>query len=223
LSSCYGAYPNALAIQYAPHSAPPIIAPLVNINFDDATALHAALLKYIKERGNGDAELREFVDHQQKALSVGDTYCGSYVIGLIDGFGNQYPQGAVGDQLSSKVEKSRIIFVVESVDYSNLQVKIDSASGSNIGVEHAPIGDVAKGFWLTVPSGGRHNRLRVPLAALADFIESNEYEAMCGRKFSALYQVSGIYGDDVWAVLRDVRALGNSTYNSQSIRNHDEQ
>jgi hypothetical protein len=217
LSSCFGAYPDAIAIQNAPDSAPPIIGPLVNINFDDAIALHTALLGYINERGIGDAELREFVDQQQKALSIGDTYCGRYVIGLIDRFGNQHPQGAVGDQLSSKVEKSRIIFVVESVDYSILRVKIDSASGCTIGVEHAPPGDVAKGFWLTVPSGGRHNRLRVPLAALAEFIERNEYEAMCGRQFSALYQVSGTYDDDVWAVLRDVRALGNSTYNSQTI------
>jgi hypothetical protein len=214
LSSCFGAYPNAIAIQNAPDSAPPIIGPLVNINFDDALALHAALLNYINERGIGDAELREFVDQQQKALSIHDTYCGRYVIGLIDRIGIQHPQGAVGDQLSSKVESSRIIFVVESVDYSILRVKIDSASGGTIGVEYEPPGDVAKGFWLTVLSGGQHNRLRVPLGALADFIESAEYEAMCGRKFCALYQVAGIYGIDVWAELREVREIGNRTNNS---------
>jgi hypothetical protein len=215
LSSCYGAYPNALAIQYAPHSAPPIIAPLVNINFNDATALHTALLKYINERGIVDAGLREFVDQQQEALSIHDTYCGRYVVGLIDRIGTQHPPGAVGGQLAAEVERSRIIFVVESVDYSTLSVKIDSSSErATNGFEYSPPGDVAKGFWLAVQSGGQHNRLRVPLGALGDFIESAEYEAMCGRRFCALYQVADIYGNDVRAELLEVKEIGNRTNNS---------
>ncbi|RQP98893.1 hypothetical protein [Burkholderia stagnalis] len=213
LSSCFGAYPNALAIQYAPDSAPPIIAPLVNINFDDATALHTALLNYMNERGIGDAGLREFVDQQQEVLSIHDTYCGRYVVGLIDRIGTQHPPGAVG-QLAAEVERSRIIFVVESVDYSILSVELDSSSGRAKGFKYSPPGDVAKGFWLAVQSGGQHNRLRVPLGELGDFIESDEYEAMCGRKFCALYQVAGIYGNDVWAELLEVKEIDNRTNNS---------
>lgn len=212
LSSCFGAYPGAIAIQRAPHNAPPIIAPLVNIKFDDATALHMALLNFINERGIGDVGLREFVDQQQQALSIHDPYCGRYVVGLIDRTGTQHPQGAVGNQLAAEVEPSRIIFEVESVDYSTLSVEIDSGRGgaANV-VKRSPPGDVAKGFWLAVPSGGKHNRLRVPLRALADFIKNAEYEAMRGRQFNALYQVSGIYGSEVWAELLEVREMGNST------------
>ncbi|VVD62994.1 hypothetical protein PPN31114_00200 [Pandoraea pneumonica] len=215
LSSCFGAYPNAITIQRARHSAPPIIGPLVNINFDDATALHTALLNYVNGRGIGDAQLRAFVDHQQQALSIHDPYCGRYVIGLIDSTGAQHPQGAVGGQLAAEVETSRIIFVVDSVDYSTLSVEIDSGSGRATNrATYSPPGDVAKGFWLAVPSGGKHTRLRVPLRALAGFIEGEGYEAMRGRKFSALYQVAGIYSGDVWAELLEVREIGNSTNNS---------
>lgn len=214
LSSCFGAYPSAIAIQRAAHSAPPIIAPLVNIKFVDATTLHTALLNFINERGIGDAGLRDFVDQQQQALSIHDPYCGRYVIGLIDRTENQHPQGAVGNQLAAEVEPSRIIFEVESVDYSTLSVAMDSRYGgaTNV-VKRSPPGDVAKGFWLAVLSGGKHNRLRVPLDALANFIECTEYEAMRGRRFSALYQVSGDYGSEVWAALLEVRDMGNSRNN----------
>lgn len=208
LSSCFGAYPNAIAIQSRPRSTPPIIGPLVNISFHDATTLHTDLLNYIDERGIGDAELREFVDQQQQALSIHDPYRGRYVIGLIDCTGAQHPQGAVGSQLAANVESARIIFVVESVDYSTLSVEINSGSGrATSRVSSSSTGDVAKGFRLAVKSGGQHQRLRVPLGALADFIEGAEYEAICGKAFSALYQVVDDYGSDVWAQLLDVRSL----------------
>jgi hypothetical protein len=213
LSSCFGAYPNAIAIQRASHNAPPIIAPLVNINFNDAMALHTALLNHINERGIGDAGLREFVDQKQQVLSIHDPYCGRYVIGLIDRTGSQHPQGAVGNQLAANVEPSRIIFAVESVDYSILSVVIGSGSGDATNSFMYSPSDVATGFWLAVPSGGQHKRLRVPLGALGDFIENAEYEAMRGRQFCALYQVAGIYGDDVRAELLDVREIGSSTNN----------
>ncbi|AIO71963.1 hypothetical protein KTD19_25630 [Burkholderia multivorans] len=43
---------------------------------------------------------------------------------------------------------------------------------------------------------------------------SGSHEAMCGRVFSALYQVAGDYGNAVCAKLLDVREIGNSTNKS---------
>jgi hypothetical protein len=207
LSSCFGAYPNALAIQDASQSAPPIIGPLVNISFGDALALHTALLNYINERGIGDTELCEFVDQQQKRLSIHDPYCGRYVIGLIDRTGRQHPQDAVGNQLAANVEPSRIIFEVASVDYWALDVELDSVTGRPTNRVKYVRRDFATGFWLTVHSGGQHKRLRASLGQLGNFIENTEYEGLCGKQFSALYQVAGVYGDDVWAELLEPRPL----------------
>ncbi|CAN7310383.1 hypothetical protein LJR034_001496 [Caballeronia sp. LjRoot34] len=110
LSTCFGAYPNAMAIQKSAHYAPPIIGPLVDITFDDALALHSALLDHLDARGIGDAELCEFVEQMQGKFSICQTYRGRFVIGLIDRYGNQHPKEAVGAQLAAKVEDSRISF-----------------------------------------------------------------------------------------------------------------
>ncbi|WP_336817484.1 hypothetical protein [Burkholderia gladioli] len=207
LSSCFGASPNAAAIQSAQRWAPPVIAPLVTIEFGDANALHMDLLNHIKDRGIGDAGLREFVDQQQARLSIHGKYHGLSVIGLIDSDGSRYPQDAVGGQLAAEVEGSRIIFEVCCVDYGDASVEIDSTGKCVMKrVGDGGRGDVAKGFWLIV-SGRRHTRLRVPVGNLGDFIEGTNYEAMRGRKFSALYQVAGDYGDEVWAHLLQVKPL----------------
>jgi hypothetical protein len=208
LSSCFGGYPNAMAIQRRARTVPPIIGPLVDIFFDDALRLHCALLNHLDERGDGDAELREFVDQMQREFSASQRYSDRFAVGLIDRSHRQHPKEAVGTQLAATVGESRISFVVESVDFRNVAVEIDASGIGSITeiLDPATQGDIAKGFRLNIPADRPCRQLRVPLDSLGDFIENSDYEAMCGRTFTARYQVSGIYSTEWWGLLLDVKA-----------------